>query len=159
MPTTAPTPKLKSEITWCAVDIVITRWVTETVALADLVVSATLVAVTVTLVPAATPTRDKSPEVEIVPADVVQVTAVLELPVTVAVNCSVPPEATDAEVGEMVTLTPEAEADTVMLVVPDLVVSCVLVAVIVTVAALEGAVKTPALVIEPADADQVTEEL
>ena len=57
--------------------IVITRWVTVTVADADLVGSATDVAVTVTVAPSETPCKDKSPEEEIVPAVVVQVTAVL----------------------------------------------------------------------------------
>jgi len=59
--------------------------VTVTGALADLVESATLVAVTVKL-PAAFPATNRPP-VEIVPPVAVQDTAVFEEPVTVAVNC------------------------------------------------------------------------
>ena len=42
---------------------------------------------------------------------------------------------------------------------PDLVVSCVLVAVMVTAPAVDGAVKSPAVLIAPAAADHVTAEL
>ena len=101
----------------------ITLCVTDTSALADLVVSATLVAVTVRSVPEATPARDKSPEEEIVPAVVDHVTPVFCVPVTVAVNCSVPADGTETEVGEIVTAT--TGAVTVMVVVPDFVVSSV----------------------------------
>src|SRR6185369_9567385 len=76
-----------------------------TVAVALLVVSAADVAFTVKLVPAVVPAV-KSPLVETVPPVAVQVTAVFELPVTVAVNCWVPPGDSVALVGEMVTLTP-----------------------------------------------------
>ena len=135
----------------------ITRCVTETVALADLVESATLVAVTVTSVPAATPAKDKSPEPEMLPADADQVTEVLLLPVTVAVNCSVPADGTDAEVGEMLTATTTTGAVTVMVAVPDLVGSSVEVAVMVTVVALAGAVYAPVTaLIVPALATQET---
>jgi hypothetical protein len=59
--------------------------VTETVA--DLVASAALVAVTVAVVLALTVGAVWSPVLEIVPRLAVQVTAVLVVPVTVAVNC------------------------------------------------------------------------
>ncbi len=74
--------------------------VTVTVAEADFVVSATEVATTVTIVEAVTVGALKSPVLEIVPAEADQVTEVFVLPVTVAVNCWVPPEGTVAEVGE-----------------------------------------------------------
>ena len=47
----------------------------------------------------------KSPEVEMVPPVAVHVTAVLEEPVTVAVNCWVRPACTVAVVGEIETET------------------------------------------------------
>ena len=50
-------------------------------------------------------------------------------------------------------------ACTVTEAVPDLVVSCVLVAVMVTDPAVAGAVNRPAVLIAPAAADHVTEEL
>jgi hypothetical protein len=46
-----------------------------------------------------------NPELETVPAVAVQLTAVLLVPVTVAVNCCVPPDATFALVGEIATCT------------------------------------------------------
>jgi hypothetical protein len=54
---------------------------------ADLVASAALVAVTVIVVFVLTVGAVKSPELEIEPAEAVQVTAVFVDPVTVAVNC------------------------------------------------------------------------
>src|SRR5713101_1250261 len=78
---------------------------TVTEAEAVLVVSAWLVAVTVTLVLALTVGAVKSPELEIEPAEEVQMTAALEFPVSVAVNCCVPPEATIAADGETLTET------------------------------------------------------
>jgi len=60
---------------------------TPTVALAFFAVFALLVAVTVTLVLVVTVGAVKRPLVEIVPADDVQVTAVLVEPRTVALNC------------------------------------------------------------------------
>jgi hypothetical protein len=59
-----------------------------------------------------------------------QVTLLLEEPVTVVVNCSVAPVWTVAEVGEMETTTPAAVIVTVA--EPDCVVSWTLVAVTVT---------------------------
>ena len=60
---------------------------TATIALAFFAVLALLVAVTVTLVLVVTVGAVKKPLVEIVPADDVQVTAVLVEPRTVALNC------------------------------------------------------------------------
>jgi hypothetical protein len=54
----------------------------------------------------------KSPELETDPAVADQVTAVLAEPVTVAVNCWVPVEATDALAGEIETATGEGEVPT-----------------------------------------------
>ena len=76
-----------------------------TVAEAVLLVSAWLVAVTVVL--ANTVAAVKSPELEIEPALAVHVTAVLVEPVTVALNCWVPPETTVATLGETLTATPD----------------------------------------------------
>jgi len=75
-----------------------------TVALADLVVSATLVAVTVAVVFDVTVGAVYSPELLIVPFVAVHVTPVLVVPVTVAVNCCVPLEASVALVGEATTV-------------------------------------------------------
>ena len=66
--------------------------------------SATEVAVTVKLVPAVDPAVYK-PAFEIVPPVAVHVTAVLELPVAVAVNCWVCPVCSVLLVGEIVTET------------------------------------------------------
>ena len=74
-------------------------------AVADLVGSATLVAVTVIVVVLVTDGAVKRPPVEMLPALAVQFTAVSLLPETVSVNCLVPPELTVAVVGEMVTAT------------------------------------------------------
>ena len=73
--------------------------------------------------------------VETVPPAAVQVTAVLLLPVTVAVNCCVAPVISDAVVGEMETET----AVTVTIAAADLVVSATLVALTVKVPAVPGA--------------------
>ena len=75
------------------------------VALADLDVSAALVALTVTVVSVVTVGAVNNPEALIVPAVAVQVTVVFVLLLTVAVNCCVPPDAIDALVGDTVTLT------------------------------------------------------
>jgi len=64
--------------------------------------------------------------VETVPALADQVTTVLVVPVTVSVNCCAPPEATVAEVGEMVTATVSGGV-MVMEAVADLVESATLV--------------------------------
>src|SRR5437879_7678763 len=87
---------------------------------ADLVASAALVAVTVTVVLVLTAGAVKSPELEIVPAVADQVTAVLVEPVTVAVNCWVPAEATEALVGDVET---ETETGTLTVTVADVQVS------------------------------------
>ena len=65
------------------------------------------------------------PVAETVPPVVVQVTAVLLLPVTVALNCCVAPVWTEAEVGDTDTAT---GAETVTLAEADFVVSATLVA-------------------------------
>jgi len=67
---------------------------------------------------------------EIEPPDADQVTAVLLLPLTLAVNCCVPPVVSDADPGVIETATTGA-ALTVTLADADLVVSAALVAVTV----------------------------
>ena len=111
--------------------------VTVTVAEADLVVSATLVAVTVTL--PAVAGAVKSPPVVMLPALAVQVTAGLLLPVTVAVNCCVAPVISEAVAGAMETETTTG-AVTVTVAAADLVGSATLVALTVKVPAVPGAV-------------------
>ncbi len=69
----------------------------------------------------------KRPEVLMVPPVALQVTAVLLVPVTVAVNCWVPPVLSEAEVGAILTATEV----TVMVEEADLVGSATLVAVTV----------------------------
>ena len=76
------------------------------------------------------------PVVEIVPPVADQVTAVLLVPVTAAVNCCVPPVCSDAEVGLMLTDT----SVTVTMADADLLVSATLVAVTVKVPAPLGPV-------------------
>jgi hypothetical protein len=76
------------------------------------------------------------PVVETVPPVADQVTAVLLEPVTVAVNCCVPPVRSEAEVGLMLTDTNE----TVTVADADLVVSATLVAVTAKFPAVAGAV-------------------
>jgi hypothetical protein len=69
-----------------------------------------------------------------------QVTEVLLVPVTVAVNCRVAPVPTEAEVGEIVTATPEADAVVIVTVAEaDFVGSAALVAFTVTVFGLGAA--------------------
>jgi len=77
-----------------------------------LVASAALVTVTVTVVLVLTAGAVKSPELEIDPAVADQVTAVLVEPVTVAENCWVPTEATEALFGDIETATGEGEVPT-----------------------------------------------
>jgi len=96
---------------------------TVTVAEADLVLSAALVAVTVK-VPALLGAV-YSPLEEMLPPVADQVTAVLLEPLTVAVNCCVPFVRIEAETGEMATVTP---AVTVIATDADTVLSAVLVA-------------------------------
>jgi hypothetical protein len=79
--------------------------VTVTVALADLVVSATLVAVTVTVFVAVTVGAVNHPAGLMLPELADQVTPLLLEFETCAENCSVPPEATVAVVGVIETLT------------------------------------------------------
>jgi hypothetical protein len=78
---------------------------TVTVALAFLVVSAALVTVTMTFVLLLTLGAVKRPELEMVPAVVVQVTALLLEPLTVAVNCKVAAELRLPLVGEIAIVT------------------------------------------------------
>jgi hypothetical protein len=78
---------------------------TVTVALADLLVSAVLVAFTVTVRSAVTAGAVNRPDGLIVPPVADQVTDHLKLFATVAVNCWVLPEATVALLGETETLT------------------------------------------------------
>jgi hypothetical protein len=129
-----------------------------TVAVADFEVSATLVAVTVTVLgEGATdgavyrPLAETVPQVA--PAQPAPVTAhvtlVLDVPVTVAVNCCVPPASTDAVVGLTVM---ETTAMTVTVAEADFVGSAALVAVTLTMfgeGANAGAVYRPAAVTVP----------
>jgi hypothetical protein len=125
------------------------------VAVADLVVSATLVALTVK-VPAALGAVYRSVLSTVPPwtSTTVQVTEVLELPVTVAVNCAVAFVRIDAVVGVIDTATTTG-AVTVTVAVADLVPSATLVAVTRAVPAALG-VNKPAVLTVPPMADQVT---
>ena len=78
-------------------------------------------------------------------------------PCTVALNGSVPPVTDDAVEGDTVTEVtwPEA-AETVTVAVADFVGSATLVAIIVLVPPVAGAVKIPVLEIDPIEAVQVT---
>ena len=69
-------------------------------------VSATLVAVMVAVIEIFTVGATNSPLLEIVPALALQVTAVFEVLVTVAVNCWLPVEIRLDEIGETATLIP-----------------------------------------------------
>ena len=131
---------------------------TATVALDFFVVSAALVAVTVTFVPLVTLGAVNRPPVETVPADDAQVTAVLLVPCTVAANCCVLPEVNVVELGETLTLIPEVEGLTAMVALAFFDVFALLVAVTVTLVAVPtlGAVNTPPLETVPAEADQIT---
>jgi hypothetical protein len=82
-----------------------------------------------------------------------QVTLVLLVPVTVAVNCWVPPVARDADLGDTEITT---GAETVTVAEADWVVSAALVAVTVYDPAVEGALYNPVEEIVPPVADQVT---
>jgi hypothetical protein len=99
----------------------------------------------------------KRPVLEIVPLDACQVTPVLAVPRTQAVNCWDPPEAIVAAVGDTDILTAGA-ALMVMTALACTVGSATLVAVIMTLVLLDttGAVNSPVLAIVPALADQVT---
>jgi len=82
----------------------------ETTDLAFLVGSATLVAVTVAVVAVVTDGAVNSPELEMLPVLVDQVTDVLLVPLTSALNCLVPAEDTLALVGDTETPTLLVEA-------------------------------------------------
>src|SRR5438045_296193 len=100
--------------------------VTLTLAEADFVLSAALVAATV-YVPAVAGAVYR-PLLEIVPPVADQVIAVLVVPVTVAVNCWVAPVCTDADVGLMLTATGGGGTVAVTVAEADFVVSATLVA-------------------------------
>jgi len=68
------------------------------------------------------------------------VTVVFVVPVTVAVNCWVPPVCRDAEVGPMLTATTGGGAVTVTVAEADFVLSATLMAVTTNVPAVAGAV-------------------
>jgi hypothetical protein len=95
------------------------------------------------------------PFVVIVPPFADQVTAVLELPLTAAVNCCDPPLESDAEPGEIVTET-VAVAVTLTAAEADLLVSAMLVAVTTKLPALMGAVYIPPEEMFPPLAFQLT---
>src|SRR6476646_9010670 len=126
-----------------------------TAAEADFAVSAAEVAVTEKLLPAVDPAVNR-PLVEIVPPVAVHVTAVLELPVTVAVNCWVCPVWRVMLVGDTVTLT-GAGACMVTAATADLVLSAAEVAVTEKLLpAVDPAVNTPLVEIVPPVAVHVT---
>jgi hypothetical protein len=127
-------------------------------ALAFLEVFAELVAVTVTLVAALTVGALKRPALETVPCDADQVTAVLVVPSTLAVNCWVPADVRDELLGETVMLTVDPEGLTTTPALAFFVVSATLVAVTVTfvLVVTAGAVKRPLLETAPAVELQVT---
>jgi hypothetical protein len=131
---------------------------TFTRALALLVGSTALVALTVTLVAVLTAGAVNFPPSVIEPELVDQCTLVLLVPVTVAVNCCPAPAVMLLEVGETATLTLGAVVVTATVALARFVVSATLVARTVNVAAVVtlGAVKYPVLDIVPALADQVT---
>jgi hypothetical protein len=130
--------------------------VTVTEAEAEELVFAWLVAVTVTLVAEVTVGAVKSPVPEMVPAVADQVTEVFLEPVTVALNCWVPPELSVTVVGEMVTETVGGVTVTVAEAEELGLAWLVAVTVTVVVEVTLGAVKRPEVEIEPAVADQVT---
>jgi hypothetical protein len=127
-------------------------------ALAFLEVFAELVAVTVTLVAALTVGAVKRPLLETVPADADQMTAVLVVPCTLAVNCCVPAEVRDELAGETVMLTVDPEGLTATPALAFFVASATLVAVTVTfvLVVTAGAVKSPLLETVPPVEVQVT---
>ena len=131
--------------------------VTVTAAEPDLVLSALLVAVTVS-VPGFAGAVYRPAEV-MAPKAAFQVTAVFEVvPLTVAVNGSVPVVSEEAVAGETMTeVTAGPEVATVTVAVPDLLESALLVAVTVSVPTLAGAVYSPAEVMVPRAAFHVTE--
>jgi len=97
------------------------------------------------------------PDASIVPLEAFHVTdLLLTAPDTVAVNVCVPLVRMEAVVGEIVTELTTGGA-TVTFAVADLVLSALLVAVMVSVTAVAGAVYSPAAVIVPEAAFQVTD--
>lgn len=92
---------------------------------------------------------------ETVPPVADQVTVVFVLPVTVAVNCCVPPVCIDAEVGLMLTAT-TGEVLTVTVAKADLLLSATLTARTVKVPAVSGALYMPLPEMVPPVDDQVT---
>jgi len=126
---------------------------TVTLAVAFFEASAAEVAVTVKLPPA--DPAVKRPPVDTVQPVAAQVTAVLDEPVTVAVNCCVWPDCKEALAGETETET-AGVACTVTAALADFVVSAAAVAVTVKLPAVDPAVKRPALEIVPPVAVQVT---
>ena len=137
---------------------------TAIMARAYFVLSAALVACTTTLAVAVTLGEVNTPVLEIVPLLDDQLTAVLVVLLTDAVNCCVPPDLTLALPGFIVTLTAGVEEtagliETVALAL--LVVSAVLVAftVAVVIVLTLGAVYQPSLETDPVVADQLTEVL
>jgi hypothetical protein len=131
---------------------------TATVALDFLVVSAALVAVTVTLLVLLTLGAVNNPPVETAPDEADQVTAVLLVPWTVAENCCVFPEVKVVLVGEIETLMVEPDGLTATVALAFFAVFALLVAVTVTLVLVVtvGAVNRPPLETVPADADHVT---
>jgi len=123
-----------------------------------LVVSATLVAVTVAVVEELTLGAVNIPLLEIVPPVALQVTAVFEALLTLAVNCWLPAEMRLDEIGETATLTAADEGLTVIVDREYWLGSATLVAVTlaVVVAVTLAAVNNPLLEIVPPVADQVT---
>ena len=120
--------------------------------------SATLVAITVAVVGTLTLGAVNIPLLLIVPPAARHSTAVLDVFLTVAVNCCVPAEVMIDEVGETVTLTGTASGFTVIVDCERLLESATLVAVTVAVVGTVtlGAVNIPSPLIVPVLAVQVT---
>ena len=139
-------------------DTVAAAGLTVTEERANLVASATLVAVMVAVVDAVTLGAVNIPPLLIVPPLAVHTTAVFEVFATVAVNCWVPSERMLDEVGETATLTGSCAGFTVIVDCECLLGSATLVAVTVAVVATVtlGAVNIPLLLIVPPLAVQVT---
>jgi hypothetical protein len=131
--------------------------VTVTLLEPDLPESAMLVAVTVSV-----PALDGAvymPDVVIVPSDAFHVTNVVAAaPWIVALNGTVPAVTDEAVAGDTTTevTLDVCSAATVTVAVADFVGFAMLVAIIVPVPALVGAVKTPVLLMVPIEADQAT---
>lgn len=127
------------------------------VAVPDFVVSATLVAVTVTVAAAAGAVS--MPAAVIVPAEAFHVTVLfVTVPCTVALSCKFAPVRIELVAGVTATefTTGGGGAVTVIVAVADFVVSATLVAVIVAVAAAAPAVNSPVGLTVPAEVFHVT---